>query len=75
MIIKTDFTVYYYGNIAVEHSQIPQKYSVCVICREMATWEDPDELISCPYDPVHLVQRKRIQYHLMKCRKVSRGFT
>lgn len=35
----------------------------------MATWEDPDELISCPYDPVHLVQRKRIQYHLMKCRK------
>jgi hypothetical protein len=37
----------------------------------MATWEDPDELVVCPYDPVHRVQRKRYQYHLMKCRKVS----
>lgn len=39
----------------------------------MATWEDPDELVVCPYDAVHLVQRKRFQYHLIKCRKVRKG--
>ena len=35
-----------------------------------AQFEDPDELIVCPYDPVHLVARKRMPYHIMKCRKV-----
>ena len=38
----------------------------------MATFEDPDELIPCPYDPVHMVARKRMPYHIMKCRKVRR---
>ena len=37
----------------------------------METWADPDELVVCPYDPVHRVQRKRLQYHLIKCRKVG----
>ena len=32
---------------------------------------DPEELVVCPYDPVHRVARKRMQYHLIKCRKVS----
>ena len=32
---------------------------------------DPDELIECPYDRVHMVRAKRFQYHLMKCRNVS----
>ena len=31
---------------------------------------DPMELIACPFDPVHMVQRKRMQYHIMKCQKV-----
>ena len=31
---------------------------------------DPEELIVCPYDPVHKVARKRFTYHLIKCRKV-----
>ena len=31
---------------------------------------DPEELVVCPYDPVHRVARKRMQYHLIKCRKV-----
>lgn len=30
---------------------------------------DPEELCVCPYDPIHMVARKRMQYHLMKCRK------
>ena len=32
---------------------------------------DPEELLVCPYDPVHKVARKRFTYHLIKCRKVS----
>ncbi|XP_064382573.1 uncharacterized protein LOC135331369 [Halichondria panicea] len=31
--------------------------------------EDPLELVPCPFDPVHMVQRKRMQYHIMKCSK------
>lgn len=46
---------------------------VLSIFADMATWEDPDELVVCPYDPVHLVQRKRFQYHLIKCRKVRKA--
>ena len=38
---------------------------------EMASYEDPDELIPCPMDPVHMVARKRMPYHIMKCQKVS----
>ncbi|KAK3086609.1 hypothetical protein FSP39_021001 [Pinctada imbricata] len=30
---------------------------------------DPEDLIPCPYDKVHMVRAKRMQYHLMKCRK------
>ncbi|XP_070534152.1 uncharacterized protein [Ptychodera flava] len=30
---------------------------------------DPDELLMCPYDPVHRVAAKRFPYHLMKCKK------
>ncbi|XP_046377023.2 translation initiation factor IF-2-like isoform X1 [Haliotis rufescens] len=30
---------------------------------------DPEELEPCPYDKAHMVRRKRMQYHLMKCRK------
>ena len=40
---------------------------------KMATFEDPDELIPCPYDKVHMVQRKKMPYHMMKCRKVKRN--
>ncbi len=35
--------------------------------------EDPLELVPCPFDPVHMVQRKRMQYHIMKCSKVCDG--
>ncbi|KAI8501227.1 factor 1 [Branchiostoma belcheri] len=30
---------------------------------------DPNELIICPYDKVHLVRASRMPYHLMKCRR------
>lgn len=30
---------------------------------------DPLELLTCPYDPVHRVAAKRFPYHLQKCRK------
>ena len=32
---------------------------------------DPNELLICPYDPVHRVAAKRFPYHLQKCRKVG----
>lgn len=32
---------------------------------------DPEQLIPCPYDKVHMIAAKRMQYHLMKCRKVN----
>ena len=35
----------------------------------METWADPDELVVCPYDPVHRVQRKRLQYRLINVEK------
>ena len=35
--------------------------------------EDPDELIPCPFEPIHMLQRKRMPYHIIKCRKVKTG--
>ena len=32
---------------------------------------DPEELIECPIDPVHILRRKRMPYHIIKCAKVS----
>ncbi|XP_045180475.2 uncharacterized protein LOC123539780 [Mercenaria mercenaria] len=34
---------------------------------------DPEELLECPYDRVHMVRAKRFQYHLIKCRKNYTG--
>ncbi|XP_052086384.1 uncharacterized protein LOC127723684 [Mytilus californianus] len=34
---------------------------------------DPEQLIECPYDKVHMVAAKRMQYHLMKCRRNFTG--
>ena len=33
---------------------------------------DPSEMLVCPYDPVHRLARKRMQGHLIKCRKVCK---
>lgn len=43
----------------------------------MSSSNDPNELLICPYDPVHRVAAKRFPYHLTKCRKhySSRGWT
>ncbi|XP_068706803.1 uncharacterized protein [Montipora foliosa] len=30
---------------------------------------DPEKLLVCPYDEVHLIKAKRFQHHLLKCRK------
>ncbi|KAI6661070.1 hypothetical protein LOD99_13792 [Oopsacas minuta] len=30
---------------------------------------DPDDLVVCPYDPVHRVAAKKLPYHISKCRK------
>eukprot|EP00800_Vazella_pourtalesii_P018801 TRINITY_DN6161_c0_g1_i3.p1 TRINITY_DN6161_c0_g1~~TRINITY_DN6161_c0_g1_i3.p1 ORF type:complete len:627 (-),score=148.32 TRINITY_DN6161_c0_g1_i3:88-1968(-) len=30
---------------------------------------DPEELVVCPYDPVHRVAAKKLPYHINKCRK------
>lgn len=30
---------------------------------------DPEEKIECPYDRTHMIARKRMQYHIMDCRK------
>ena len=30
---------------------------------------DPEELVICPYDPVHRVALKKLPYHINKCRK------
>ena len=32
---------------------------------------DPEELISCPFDEVHMLRRKRMPYHIIKCGKVT----
>lgn len=29
----------------------------------------PDEMVSCPYFPEHIMRKKRFIYHLMKCEK------
>ena len=31
--------------------------------------QDPEALIQCPYDKVHMIRRKRLPYHLQKCRR------
>lgn len=33
---------------------------------------EANELLICPYDPVHRVAAKRFPYHLQKCRKVGK---
>lgn len=35
--------------------------------------DDPEQLKECPYDKVHMVAAKRMQYHLMKCRRNHPG--
>ena len=32
---------------------------------------DPEEMVVCPFDPVHRLRRKRLQYHIMKCSLVG----
>ncbi|XP_021371503.1 uncharacterized protein LOC110462051 [Mizuhopecten yessoensis] len=34
---------------------------------------DPEEMIECPYDKVHMIAAKRMQYHMMKCRRNHPG--
>jgi hypothetical protein len=34
---------------------------------------DREELIQCPYDPVHMISQMRFPYHLIKCRKNHNG--
>ncbi|XP_046561712.1 uncharacterized protein LOC124270721 isoform X2 [Haliotis rubra] len=36
---------------------------------EYDMYGDPEEVEPCPYDKSHMIRRKRMQYHLMKCRK------
>jgi len=36
---------------------------------------DPEQLIQCPYDRTHMRAAKRMQYHLIKCRKVNINIT
>ncbi|ESO94331.1 hypothetical protein LOTGIDRAFT_118829 [Lottia gigantea] len=31
--------------------------------------DDPEREIECPYDKAHMVRKKRMQYHLIKCRR------
>ena len=35
----------------------------------MSSTQDPEELVVCPYDPVHRVAAKKLPYHISKCRK------
>ena len=30
---------------------------------------DPERLLVCPYDEVHMIKAKKFQHHLLKCRK------
>ena len=34
---------------------------------------DREELVTCPYDPVHMISQMRLPYHLIKCRKNHNG--
>lgn len=34
---------------------------------------DREELVQCPYDPVHMISQMRLPYHLIKCRKNHSG--
>ncbi|KFB49114.1 AGAP008624-PA-like protein [Anopheles sinensis] len=29
----------------------------------------PDEMLTCPYNPSHVIIRHRMPYHLVKCKK------
>ncbi|GBP39220.1 Gametocyte-specific factor 1 [Eumeta japonica] len=33
------------------------------------SYPKPDDLLTCPYNKAHQVERSRIQFHLEKCRK------
>ena len=35
--------------------------------------QDPEALIQCPYEKVHMIRRKRMPYHLQKCRRNYQG--
>lgn len=35
---------------------------------EWSRW-DPERLMVCPYDEVHMIKAKRFQHHLLKCRQ------
>lgn len=34
---------------------------------------DPEQKVVCPYNKTHTMPAKRLQYHLMKCRRNFRG--
>ena len=36
---------------------------------DMTIGADPEELFICPYDSTHVIRKKIMPYHLMKCRK------
>ncbi|XP_041362163.1 uncharacterized protein LOC121378127 isoform X2 [Gigantopelta aegis] len=36
---------------------------------EYSVISDPEALIECPYDKVHMIRAKRFPYHLLKCKK------
>ena len=33
--------------------------------------DDPEALVQCPYNDAHMVRNKRMQYHIIDCRKVN----
>lgn len=52
--------------------------SIVLLCftflsQEMAEYEvpDPEDILICPYNNAHAIRAKRMQHHLVKCRKVS----
>jgi hypothetical protein len=32
---------------------------------------DKSERVNCPFDPVHVIERRRLQAHIIKCKRVS----
>jgi len=46
----------------------------CILQKQIMAYYavgDPEALVECPYDKTHMVRNKRMQYHLIDCRKVS----